>query len=115
MKITVIFSDQRSELLSFPSVQLTRSKTGKTGTATFLFYKPNFLEQEFSPNQEIEQICLHCEDKVIFTKTIQLGFQKGKPVLIKGIFLFKNDQDWYCFLNFMALYSRRNQLAFSNF
>jgi hypothetical protein len=40
-------------------------------------------------------------------------FKQGQPFLMKIIFIFKNSQEWFNFLNFMNLYSKETGLFFS--
>jgi hypothetical protein len=51
--------------------------------------------------------------KEIISKDIQVIFKQGQPFLMKIIFIFKNSQEWFNFLNFMNLYSKETGLFFS--
>jgi photosystem II reaction center protein Psb28 len=51
----------------------------------------------------------------IKTTDISLLFLKGKPFLIKSIFLFKNSKEWFNFLSFMQQYSQEIGLSFTEF
>ena len=46
-----------------PIIKLTKSKNGKTGTATFLFLKPKSFESLLSENSILERILLISEKK----------------------------------------------------
>jgi hypothetical protein len=52
------------------------------------------------------------DNKKIITKDIQIIFKEGKPFLIKTIFIFKNSNEWFNFLNFMNRYSKEMGLLF---
>jgi hypothetical protein len=54
----------------------------------------------------------HIEIEII-SKDIQVIFKQGQPFLMKIIFIFKNSQEWFNFLNFMNLYSKETGLFFS--
>jgi photosystem II protein len=100
---------------TLPIIQLTKSKTGKTGTATFIFIKPNFFKGFFysSSSSFISKMTLKWENKVIVTKDLKIFFKYGKPFCLKAIFIFKNSQEWFNFLNFMTAYSKESGLFFS--
>jgi len=97
-----------------PIIKMTRSKNGKTGTATFVFINPLFLKVL---NQKkfvhIKNMSLIWNKKHIITKEVELIFKKGKPYLIKASFFFKKDEEWFDFLSFMSIYSKENSLLFS--
>lgn len=52
------------------------------------------------------------QKKKIKTTDISLLFYRGKPFLIKSIFLFKNSKEWFEFLTFMQYYSHELGLSF---
>ena len=95
-----------------PIIRLTKSRNGKTGTATFLFIHPQVFSQFISQNITINGMYLIWDNKKIITKDIQIIFKEGKPFLIKTIFIFKNSNEWFNFLNFMNLYSKEMGLFF---
>jgi photosystem II protein len=113
----IIFSIPKNssyiEEKTFPIIKLTKSRSGETGTATFVFLQPNLFKKKnffFS----IEDMSLISENKKIITKDITVIFYKGKPFLLKSIFLFKNDKEWFLFLNIMQKYSKELGFSFSN-
>jgi len=96
---------------TLPLISLTKSRNGKTGTATFIFIRPTiFYQNKF--NNPIQGMSLLWENKEIKTNDITILFNKGKPFLIKTIFIFKNSNDWFNFLNFMQYFSKETGLAF---
>jgi photosystem II protein len=98
---------------TFPLIRLTKSKNKMTGTATFLFVMPSVFNH-FSFNlQVLNGMFLIWEKKKIQTTDINILFKNGKPFLIKAVFLFKNSQEWFNFLNFMKSYSKETGLVFS--
>ena len=52
--------------------------------------------------------------KFIYKKTdIHIINKNGQPFLLKVIFIFKNSNEWFNFLNFMNFYSKETGLFFS--
>lgn len=116
MKTYISFSEKRffKYEKTLPIVKLTKSKNGETGTATFLFIRPSlFSEETFLIKPLITGIYLNWGKKRISTTDISIFFEEGKPFLMKGIFIFKNSQEWFHFLNFMSSYSEETGLLFS--
>jgi len=97
---------------TLPIIRLTKSRNGKTGTATFIFIKPEIFKEYISQISTINGMYLIWDNKKIITKDIQILFKEGKPFLIKTIFLFKNSNEWFHFLNFMNIYSKETGLFF---
>lgn len=97
---------------TLPIIKLTKSRTGQTGTATFLFINPNIFQKILEFNFIVENMTLCWENKKIQTQRISIRFYKGKPFLLKAIFIFKKNQEWFSFLNFMTYYSKETGLAF---
>jgi len=95
-----------------PVISLTKSKKGKTGTATFIFVKPSIFEQKYCTINEVNGIYLLWEDKKIMGNDISIIFKGGQPFLIKAILIFKNSEEWFNFLQFMNLYSKQTGLSF---
>jgi photosystem II protein len=100
-----------------PFIKLTKSKNGKTGTATFIFIYPDLFDfcQSSLEFQEINGMYLLWDEKEkkIFSKDLDILFKNGKPFLLKGIFLFKDSQEWFLFLNFINAYSKETGLFFT--
>ena len=97
-----------------PIISLTKSKNGKTGTATFIFVKPNIFQQENCKMQGLNGIYLIWESQKIMSNDIAIIFKDGKPFLLKAILVFKNSTEWFNFLQFMNLYSKRTGLSFTD-
>ena len=73
MGTEIRFSDQWIEK-SLPIIRLTKSRNGKTGTATFIFVRPKFFSSNIICNYSIESIELIWEKKQIKTKDIHIYF-----------------------------------------
>lgn len=97
---------------SLPLIKLTKSRNGKTGTATFIFIKPISFEYLIYQNNTIHGIYLLWENKKIMTTDIKILFKNGKPFILKAIFILKNSKEWFNFLNFMNYYSKEAGLSF---
>jgi photosystem II protein len=98
---------------TLPIVKLTRSKNGQTGTATFVFIRPEIFFLEELNKQPITGMYLLWDTKEIISKDIQIVFKDGEPFLLKIICIFKNSREWFNFLNFMNSYSKETGLFFS--
>lgn len=98
-----------------PIIRLTKSRSKKTGTATFIFIQP-LLFTYFKNNSilpfYLKKVSLIWGEKKIISKDIKVFFSQGKPFLLKVIFIFKNSQEWFNFLNFMRSYSKETGLTF---
>ena len=114
MNVKIQFSNNFVET-SIPIIRLTKSRNGKTGTATFLFIRPTFFEQKDFSTFFLEEVFLIWEKKKIASYDIQIFFNRGKPFLIKVLFLFKNAKEWFLFLNFMNSYAKETGLSFDEF
>jgi photosystem II protein len=100
--------------LRIPLIKLTKSVSGKTGTATFFFLQPFSFSECLVPGNEIKKVSLIERNKEISTEHIRVLFQEGKPTALKAIFLLKNSKDWFEFLSFMTLYSKENGFLFQS-
>lgn len=120
MNAFISFSDEKHFSPNFwmiektlPIVKLTKSKNGETGTATFIFIRPSIFEFErLWTRSLITGLYLNWSYKRIMTTDISLFFENGKPFLLKSVFIFKNSQEWFHFLNFMSSYSEETGLFY---
>lgn len=110
--VEIQFREGQKETI-LPIVKLTKSKNGKTGTATFVFINPIIFFEQNSPIFPISGMYLLWNNKKISTTDITIFFRNGKPFLLKSILIFKNSQEWFEFLSFMNYYSKETGLAFS--
>lgn len=112
MKAQIQFLDNIEET-TLPIIKLTKSKNGKTGTATFLFIKPLILKKNYFQTCFLKGIALVWNEKKIVSNDIEFFFKNGEPFLVRAIFLFKNSYEWFTFLNFMTVYSKETGLFFT--
>ncbi len=96
---------------TLPIIQVTKSKNGKTGTATFVFvYPKSIIPYTTKP---ISGMILVSPNKKIMTTDVSIYFREGKPFILKAILIFKNSKEWFEFLSFMNSYSKETGLSFS--
>ena len=96
-----------------PKVILTRSRDGSTGTATFIFKKPNLFNKHFIKKGEIKCMYLIDKEGVLETHNVNAYFFNGKPKVIKSIYIIKSRESWDRFIRFMKRYSQYNGLIFT--
>lgn len=96
-----------------PDVQLTRSRDGSTGTATFRFKNPNILDKNTSKEGEITGMYLIDEEGILETRDVNARFINGKPKAIESIYIMKTPEAWDRFMRFMERYSKINGLVFT--
>lgn len=94
-----------------PDVRLTRSRTGDSGTATFIFTNPKALEK--GSTEEITGMYMIDEEGEIITREVKGKFVNGKPEALEAVLLIKSSQDWDRFMRFMERYAEENGLGFS--
>lgn len=110
------FIEGIQELIS-PFIRVTKSVNGETGTVTFLFFSPTFLEKKnfcFS-SSSLESLSLLSDQESLETKDITVFFREGKPFLVKATLILQNSLDWYNFFYFMSNYSKESGLSFDGF
>lgn len=98
-----------------PKIKLTKSKNGKTGTATFVFFNPKSVliaKYESYPIQTISLLWNKNKNRIV-SKDFRFIFVDGKPKALKVIFLFKNSKEWFEFFSFISSYSKQTGLSFS--
>jgi photosystem II 13kDa protein len=94
-----------------PDVRLTRSKTGGSATATFIFQNPKALSNENT--EEITGMYLIDEEGEIITREVKGRFVNGKPEALEAVYVMKSEDEWERFMRFMQRYAEENGLEFS--
>ncbi len=94
-----------------PEVRLTRSRSGDSGTATFLFTNPKALDEGIT--EEITGMYMVDEEGEIVTREVKGKFINGKPEKIEAIYLMKSAEEWERFMRFMERYAEENDLGFN--
>lgn len=94
-----------------PDVRLTRSRTGDSGTATFIFTNPKILDQ--GTTEDITGMYLIDEEGEIITREVKAKFVNGKPEELEALYVMKSVQEWERFMRFMERYAEENDLGLS--
>ena len=94
-----------------PDVRLTRSRTGDTGTATFIFTNPKVLSQ--SSTEEITGMYMIDEEGEIITREVKGRFVNGKAEALEVLYIMESTEEWDRFIRFMERYAEENDLGFS--
>nr|YP_010713789.1 photosystem II protein W [Galdieria phlegrea]UNJ16269.1 photosystem II protein W [Galdieria sp.]WDA99679.1 photosystem II protein W [Galdieria sulphuraria]WDA99871.1 photosystem II protein W [Galdieria phlegrea] len=96
-----------------PDIKLTRSKDGKTGTATFIFTNPNIFQKTSTYQGDITGMYLIDEEGKIVTREVNAKFVNGKPYKIEALYIIKNNEEWDRFMRFMDRYAKEKGLSFT--
>ncbi|MEH2278701.1 photosystem II reaction center protein Psb28 [Nostoc sp. UHCC 0926] len=94
-----------------PEVRLTRSRSGESGTATFIFTNPKILDQ--NSTEDITGMYLIDEEGEIITREVKGKFVNGKPEALEAVYVMKSAQEWDRFMRFMERYAEENDLGLS--
>jgi len=94
-----------------PDVRLTRSRSGESGTAIFIFTNPQILGQ--GRNEDITGMYLIDEEGELVTREVNARFVNGKPEALEVTFLMKSAAEWDRFMRFMDRYAEENGLGLS--
>jgi photosystem II protein len=96
-----------------PSVSLTRSRDGSTGTATFSFQRPKVLAlDDVWDNGLITGLWLHDEEGQIHSPDVSVRFTDGRPTELVAILVLKSRVEWERFMRLMRRYAEANELGF---
>ncbi|MFB2770100.1 photosystem II reaction center protein Psb28 [Pelatocladus sp. BLCC-F211] len=94
-----------------PEVRLTRSRTGDSGTATFIFQNPKALDS--GNTEEITGMYMIDEEGEIVTREVKGKFINGKPEALEAVYVMKSKEQWDRFMRFMQRYAEENDLGFN--
>ncbi len=92
-----------------PEVRLTRSRSGDSGTATFIFNNPKALDE--GSTDEITGMYMVDEEGEIVTREVKGKFINGKAEALEAIYLMKSVDEWERFMRFMDRYAKENELG----
>ncbi|MDM9379217.1 photosystem II reaction center protein Psb28 [Chlorogloeopsis sp. ULAP01] len=107
---TIQFSKGVNEEV-IPEVRLTRSRTGNSGTATFIFQNPKALSN--GSTDEITGMYLIDEEGELVTREVKGRFINGKPEALEAVYVMKSPEEWERFMRFMQRYAEENGLGFN--
>ncbi len=94
-----------------PDVRLTRSRSGDSGTANFIFKNPYILSQ--GTTEDITGMYLIDEEGEIITREVQAKFINGKPEALEATYIMRSAEEWDRFMRFMNRYAEENDLGLS--
>lgn len=94
---------------AIPEVRLTRSRTGDSGTATFIFTNPKALDQ--GTTEDITGMYMLDEEGEIVTREVKAKFVNGRPEALEAIYIMKSSEQWDRFMRFMERYADENDLG----
>lgn len=94
-----------------PDVRLTRSRTGESGTATFIFVNPKALAQ--TTTEDITGMYMIDQEGELITREVKARFVNGRPEALEAVYLIKSAEEWERFIRFMQRYAEDNGLEFS--
>lgn len=94
---------------AIPEVRLTRSRTGDSGTATFIFTNPKALDQ--GTTEDITGMYMLDDEGEIVTREVKARFVNGKPEALEAIYIMKSSDQWDRFMRFMERYADENDLG----
>ncbi len=95
-----------------PLIKLSKSKKGNAGSATFIFIKPQAFKKNINCVRKINSVRLVYENQEIITQHLTLSFDEGEPFALKALFIFKTENEYSLFFNFIMLYAKRNKLTY---
>jgi len=93
-----------------PDVRLTRSRSGQSGTATFIFKNPKALDS--TSTEEITGMYLIDEEGEIVTREVKGKFVNGKADALEALLIMKSEEEWDRFMRFMERYAEEKGLEF---
>mmetsp|Transcript_10003 Transcript_10003/g.11655 ORF Transcript_10003/g.11655 Transcript_10003/m.11655 type:complete len:157 (+) Transcript_10003:61-531(+) len=96
-----------------PTVNLTRSRTGSSGTALFKFDKPQIFEAEMGELGDITGMYMVDDEGEIVTTDVSANFINGKPAGIQAKYVMRDAYEWDRFMRFMERYAEDNELGFN--
>nr|YP_011007657.1 Photosystem II reaction center protein W [Syringoderma abyssicola]WAM65086.1 Photosystem II reaction center protein W [Syringoderma abyssicola] len=109
---TVIQFIKGIDEITIPIVDITRSRDGSTGTATFRFENASIFYKMAGTEKEIAGMFLIDKEGTLSTRDINAKFIQGKPKMIQATYIIKSSESWDRFMRFMERYAEENKLTF---
>ncbi len=94
-----------------PTIRLTRSRNGESGTAKFYFESPAIFNDD--QKEEVTGMYLIDEEGEIVTREVKGKFVNGKPQAIEAVLIMNSLAEWERFMRFMERYAQENGLEFT--
>jgi len=96
-----------------PTITLTRSRDGSTGTAKFRFNNPDIIQLGMQEKGDIQGMYLKDDEGYLMTTDVNAKFINGKPQGIECTYIIKSPDEWDRFMRFMEKYANNNNLSFT--
>lgn len=93
-----------------PDIQLTRSRSGKQGTATLTFENPKALGKDVT--EPIKGMYMIDEEGEMTSRDVKLTTINGEPRKLQGFYVMKSQEEWDRFMRFMERYAKEYGLEF---
>eukprot|EP00798_Chlamydomonas_sp_ICE-L_P002052 gene2052-18230_t len=97
-----------------PEVKLMKSRTGGSGSATFVFQEPSVFQASGTGMGEITGLFLVDDEGTLSTTDVKAKFLNGKPQAIEAKYNMRTQFEWDRFIRFMDRYSEEKGLGFEN-
>jgi photosystem II 13kDa protein len=94
-----------------PDVRLTKARKGDSSTATFIFIKPEILDQD--RNDDITGMYLIDDEGEIVIQSVKAKFINGRPEELEATYVMNSEEEWNRFMRFMEKYAQENGLGLS--
>ncbi|KAG1666369.1 hypothetical protein FOA52_007907 [Chlamydomonas sp. UWO 241] len=94
-----------------PEVRLSRSRTGASGSALFIFENPSIFEASGSLG-DITGLFMEDDEGLLSTTDVKAKFVNGKPQAIEARYMMKSGFEWDRFMRFMDRYAEEQGLGF---
>ncbi len=92
-------------------VRLTRSRSGQSGTATFLFKNPLALSNQST--EDVTGMYMIDEEGEIVTREVKGIFVNGQPEALEATYIMRSEEEWARFIRFMERYAKEHDLEFN--
>ncbi|GAX77355.1 hypothetical protein CEUSTIGMA_g4801.t1 [Chlamydomonas eustigma] len=96
---------------TIPEVRLSRSRTGGSGSALFVFDNPSIF-QASGQMGEITGLFLDDDEGTLTTTDVKAKFLNGKPQFIEARYMMRSQFEWDRFMRFMDRYAEAKGLGF---
>lgn len=94
-----------------PEVRLSRSRTGASGAAMFIFENPSIFEASGDLG-DITGLFMEDDEGTLTTTDVKAKFVNGKPQAIEARYMMKSGFEWDRFMRFMDRYAEEKGLGF---
>jgi photosystem II protein len=96
---------------TIPEVRLSRSRTGASGSALFIFDQPSIF-QASGDIGDITGLFMEDDEGTLTTTDVKAKFVNGKPQAIEARYAMRSGFEWDRFMRFMDRYAEQKGLGF---